>query len=92
MDSTTKEYHGQEFFKSVVGKIGVAIGMRVVDPDQVHVPLAGGLVGGQQVFGPQLVARGLRAFEGVLQRAWPRGPVLVSPSIAPSMAPQHSLG
>src|SRR6516165_4694733 len=41
--------------------------MRVVDADQVHLAFAGGLVGGQKVFGAKLVACGLRAFEGVLQ-------------------------
>src|ERR1035438_8249701 len=49
-------------------KIRVAIRVRVVDADQIHVALAGGAVGGQQIRGPQLIALGLRAFKGVLQR------------------------
>src|ERR1019366_7066056 len=42
--------------------------MRVIDPDEVHVPFPGGLIGGQQVRGPKLIAGGLRAVEGVFQR------------------------
>src|ERR1019366_7940973 len=44
------------------------VGMRVIDPDEVHVPFPGGLVGGQQVRGPQFISGGLRALEGVFQR------------------------
>src|SRR5581483_1841187 len=44
-------------------EVCVAVGMRMVDPDQIHITLAGGLVGSEQVFGAQLVAGGLRAFE-----------------------------
>src|SRR6202521_2134793 len=42
--------------------------MRMVDADQVHISLAGGLVGGQQIFGAQFVTGGLRSLEGILQR------------------------
>src|ERR1017187_9543334 len=42
--------------------------MRVINADELHVPLPGGLIGGQQVRGPEFIARGLRAGEGVLQR------------------------
>src|ERR1017187_2664914 len=49
-------------------KIRVAVRVRVVDADQIHVALAGPVVGGKQIRGPQLVALGLRAFKGVLQR------------------------
>src|ERR1017187_6408060 len=49
-------------------KIGVAVRVRVVDPDQIHVALARRAVGGCEIGGPQFVALGLRAFEGVLQR------------------------
>src|ERR1035441_8107510 len=49
-------------------KIRIAVRVRVVDADQIHIALAGGAVGGKQIRGPQLVALGLRAFKGVLQR------------------------
>ena len=60
MESTTKEYQGHEFFRSVCGKIGVAIGMRMVDADQVQVAAAGFFVGGEQIFGTQFVAAAAR--------------------------------
>src|ERR1017187_1220150 len=49
-------------------KIRVAVGVRMVDADQIHVALAGRAVGGREIRGPQLVALGLRAFKCVLQR------------------------
>src|SRR5450759_659128 len=42
--------------------------MRVIDPDEVHVPFPSGLIGGQQVRGPEFIAGCLRALEGVFQR------------------------
>src|SRR5260370_7666065 len=40
----------------------------MINADQVHLSLPGGLIGGQQILGAEFVARCLRAFEGVLQR------------------------
>src|ERR1019366_1111516 len=50
------------------GKIRVAIGMRVIDADEVHVAFPCGLIGGQQVLWTEFVAGGLRALESVFQR------------------------
>src|SRR5450432_685209 len=50
------------------GEIRVAVGMRVIDSDDVHMTFAGGLIGGQEVLGAEFIASGLRAFEGVLER------------------------
>src|SRR5271169_4068734 len=49
-------------------KIGIAIGMRMVDADQVHAALARLLLGGVQILRTQLVARVLRSVVGVLER------------------------
>src|ERR1017187_9465 len=48
-------------------KIRVAVGVRVIDADQIHVALAGRAVGGQKIRGLELVALVLRAFKGVSQ-------------------------
>src|ERR1039458_7492110 len=50
------------------GKIRVAIGMRVIDADEVHMAFPCGLIGGQEVLGTEFVAGGLRALEGVFER------------------------
>src|SRR5450759_2625646 len=50
------------------GKIRVAVGMRMINADEVQMKFPGGLIGSQQVRGAEFVAGGLRAFEGVLQR------------------------
>src|SRR6185437_349357 len=42
--------------------------MRMVDPDQVHFAVARFAVGAQQIFGTQLIARGLRAGRRVFER------------------------
>src|ERR1017187_1151838 len=42
--------------------------MRVINTDEVHMPFPGGHIGGQQIRGPEFVARGLRTLEGVFQR------------------------
>ena len=50
------------------GEVSAAIGMRVVDADQVELLLAGFAVGAQQIFGPQFVAGALRAGGDVVER------------------------
>src|SRR5271157_501291 len=49
-------------------KIRGAVGVRMVDADQIHTALARRAVGGLEIRGPQLIALGLRAFKGVWQR------------------------
>src|SRR5580700_6322481 len=55
-------------FQIGFGKISPAIGVRVVDADQRHSPLARRLIGRQKVFAAQLIVARLLAREGIVER------------------------
>ena len=67
-ESTTNEYQGQEFSRSVLEKYASQSGCEWKMPIRSRPAARALLVGGEQVFGTQFVAGCLLAFVGVFQR------------------------